>query len=109
MQDIDGSRVNDYIGGEINDFLDFFRFHVEQQRDFRRDVLQKPRMNDGRGEFDMTHSFSSDFAFGQLDAAPLAFRLAFRRNRTPGFPAGALIVLRRPEYYLAKQAVAFRL
>ena len=98
------ARIDDDVGGEVDDLLELARRHVEQDADARGHALEIPNVADGRGELDVAHALAAHFGARDLDAAAVADH-AFEADALV-LAAVAFPVFGRSEDLLAEQPVA---
>src|SRR5262249_58600113 len=99
--------LDDDVVLEIEDALEVFEGHVEQQADAARQGLQEPDVRDRRGELDVTHALAPHAGERHLDAALLANDALVLHALV--LAAQALVVLDRAEDTRAEQAIALGL
>ena len=100
------ARVENDKGSEIQYFFQRTGRDIENQAHPARNTFKIPNMRNRCSQFDMTHSFATDFGTGYFNAATVADD-TFITN-TFIFAAMAFPVLGRPKDAFAKQAVPFR-
>ena len=95
----------DQEGAEVQHLLQLTGAQVQQRADLAGRVLHVPDVRGGRREVDVTHAVAAHLAAGHLDAAALADLALVPLALV--LPAGALVVLLRPEDTLVEQTLPF--
>ena len=66
------TRIDDDVGLEVEDLLEFSQRNIEQMPDTRRQALEEPDMRAGAGEIDVAQTLASHFGLSHFDAALVA-------------------------------------
>src|SRR5262249_41615791 len=101
------ARLGDDVIFEIQDALEFFQRHVQQQADARGQRLHEPDMRNRRGELDMAHALAADFLKGDFDAALFADDAAIFHALV--LASEAFVIADRTKDARAEQTVTLRL
>ena len=67
------ARVKNNEGNEIQNLFEFFWRHIQKQRNSARNASEIPYMGNRSSKLDMSHSFTTDFAFSNFNAALFAY------------------------------------
>ncbi len=92
---------------KVEDFFEPFLGDFKNLSDTGRCALEVPDMGNGRGKFNMTHTFAADFCAGYLDAAAvtdLTLEADFLKFTAVAFP-----ILCRSEDSFTEKTALFRL
>ena len=99
--------VDDDIGLEVQHAFDLAQRHVEQQADARRQRLQKPDVRDRAGQFNVTHTLTSNASQGNFNATLFAHHTTVLQTLV--LTTQALVVFYRAKNLCAEQTIALGL
>ena len=100
------TRIRHDKAHAIEDFFEFLLRDIEDVTNARRQTLEKPNMDDGRRQFDMSKALATHFCLNDFDTALLALRAAVFHPFV--FTAVAFVVFDGPENLGTEETFAFR-
>jgi hypothetical protein len=107
LQDGRSARIENDMGGEIDDFLELLRGDIKHEAHPRRDALQIPNMGAGRNELNVAKALASPLFRDDLDTALFAGDALVTDLLV--FAAMAFVVFGRTEDLFAEETSHLRL
>ena len=101
------TSLNNHESFVINNGLQFFGAHSQKISNFIRQRLEIPDMNNRNNQFDMSHSFATNFLFSDFNTATITHDTLI--TNTLVLSASTLVIFYWSKNSFAKQTVSFGL